>query len=75
MQTKISHAGLTKQFFKIGTQNTDIPVAIIKKVPFFKKKKKKKTVILTPFSRPAWDAAYTKKGHPFTAKFWSMMTT
>ena len=33
--TKISHAGLPRRFFKIGTQNTDI--AIIKKVPFFSK--------------------------------------
>ena len=57
MLTKISHAGLPRRFFKIGTQNTDI--AIIKKVPLIVFQKK--TVKLRPFSRPARDAAYAEK--------------
>ena len=56
--TKISHAGLTRRFFKIGTQDTDI--AIIKKVPFFSKNTEI-AVKLRPFSRPARDAAYAEK--------------
>ena len=49
MLTKISPAGLPRQFFKIRTQNTDI--AIIKKVPFFKKTVKLRPLKKTPFYR------------------------
>ena len=60
---------LPRRFFKIGTQSSDI--AIIKKGTLFFKKNSEIETHFT--SRAGRNLCW--KGHPFTAKFWSVMTT